>query len=114
MTSTQHLNPDVLQELRMVMGTEFTTLLRTFDLDSEQRIAAIAAALEGVDANALRRAAHSFKGSAGNMGATRVSDLCRQLEELGRNETIAGADVLLQQLRAEFAQVQREINDIKA
>jgi HPt (histidine-containing phosphotransfer) domain-containing protein len=110
MTSAQHLNPELLDELRMVMGTEFATLLRAFITDSDQRMAAIDDALRTADAEQLRRAAHSLKGSTGNMGAEQMAELCRQLEELARSDATQNGAVLLEQLRAEFAQVQREIS----
>ena len=97
----------------MVMGDDFASLLHTFILDSEQRIAAIGATVQAADADALRRAAHSFKGSAGNMGALAVADLCRQLEELGRDGTTAGAEPLVAQLRREFDFVEQEIRALE-
>lgn len=109
MNTSSHFNPDVIQELRMVMGEDFAGLLRTFLVDSAQRVDAIAATVQAADADALRRAAHSFKGSAGNMGAIAVAELCRQLEELGRSGTTAGAAELVAQLRREFAAVEQEV-----
>ena len=58
----------------------------------------------------LRRAAHSLKGSTGNMGAQRMAELCRQLEALTRIDPPHDGAALLEQLRAEFVQVQREIS----
>lgn len=109
MSSTQHLNPEVIQELRQVMGSEFAGLLQTFIIDSGQRMAAISEALQSANADMLRRAAHSFKGSTGNMGAQHMAELCRQLEELARGGTTEGAAELFIELSAEFAAVQREV-----
>ena len=42
-----------------------------------------------VDANEsrdLESSAHALKGSCGNLGANHMAELCRQLEENGRNE----------------------------
>jgi HPt (histidine-containing phosphotransfer) domain-containing protein len=110
MTSAQHLNPELLDELRMVMGTEFATLLQAFIVDSDQRMAAIDDALRTANADMLRRAAHSLKGSTGNMGAQYMAELCRQLEALTHIDPPQHGAALLEQLRAEFVQVQREIN----
>jgi HPt (histidine-containing phosphotransfer) domain-containing protein len=112
MTSTLHLSPEVIQELRLIMGDEFGTLLQTFIADSRQRLTAIDEALQTADADMLRRAAHSFKGSTGNMGAARMSELCRQLEDMGRLGSVVGGADLLAQLRAEFALVQREVDSL--
>lgn len=110
MSGEQHLDRAALQELRGVMGDDFVLLIQTFFKDSAMRIAAIRQAAGGGDAEALRRAAHSFKGSSGNMGAPRLSELCRALEELGRDGTTVGSDVLIDDLAAEYAAVERDLN----
>ncbi len=83
MDAERHLNLEALAELRTVMGEEFSLLVETFASDSVQRIAAIKDAVSAGDAENIRRAAHSFKGSAGNMAAIRLAEFCRQMEELG-------------------------------
>lgn len=98
-----------LTELQALMGSDFGTLVQTFLADSEQRIEAVAAALERGDADGIRRAAHSFKGSSGNMGALRLSELCREMEERGRSEQLEDAPVLLSSLRVEFEAVKEAL-----
>ncbi len=46
--------------------------------------------VENQDANAIREAAHSFKSSSANMGAIHVINLCKQLENMGRNKCLDG------------------------
>jgi len=41
--------------------------------------------------------AHSFKGSSSNMGATHLTELCRQLEEAGRG-TVGVTDQQIRQM----------------
>jgi HPt (histidine-containing phosphotransfer) domain-containing protein len=110
MSGKQHLDRTTLQELRTVMGDDFTLLIQTFIKDSTMRIAAIQQAAG--DAEALRRAAHSFKGSSGNMGAQRLADLCRALEELARTGTTEGSEPLIDELAAEYAAVERDLNEL--
>lgn len=107
--TTGHLDAFTISELKGVMGSEFPQLVRAFITDSHQRIAAIAAAVDGADADALRRAAHSFKGSAGNMGALTLEALCQQLEERGHKSELAGCNNLFQDLHDEFVGVEREM-----
>jgi CheY-like chemotaxis protein/nitrogen-specific signal transduction histidine kinase/HPt (histidine-containing phosphotransfer) domain-containing protein len=52
----------------------------------------------------LHRAAHKLKGSAGNIGAMRAAELCRELEELGRQGQTPEPEQL-DQLEAELARV---------
>jgi HPt (histidine-containing phosphotransfer) domain-containing protein len=53
------------------------------------------------DANGLRRAAHSVRGSGATIGAREVRHIAQQLEALGQHdESIEGALALVQQLEA--------------
>lgn len=109
MAAPQHLDQQALQELKGIMGDDFPLLIHTFITDSHQRLDAIRTALDKQDSDGLRRAAHSFKGSSGNLGALQVTDLCRQLEERGRDgETGADCPALLVQLTEAFQVVERE------
>lgn len=104
-----HLDVEALRELRAIMGDDFAKLLEAFAADSEMRIVAVQQAAAAADCEALRRAAHSFKGSSGNIGAIRLSDLCRQIEESARDGAIEHCLPLIPQLREEFDLVQREL-----
>ncbi len=107
--SIQHLDHETLRELQIVMGDDFDKLLQTFAADSAARIVAIQQAAADVDSEALRRAAHSFKGSSGNMGALRLGELCRQIEELARDGAVEPCLPLITALSDEFNLVQREL-----
>ena len=73
----KHLDPDVLSALREVMEDEYPKLLDTFLADSEARLNLLHAT---EDTAQLIEAAHSLKGSSGNLGANRLAELCSQLE----------------------------------
>ena len=54
----------------------------------------------------LQRAAHGLKGSAGNVGALGMQQLCIELEGLARRtDGVGGASELAARLDAEFVQV---------
>lgn len=100
---SEHLDPSVQALLQEVMEDEYPVLLDTFLSDSEARLNALGLAHDARDAEALRRAAHSFKGSCGNMGAPLLAELCSQLEELGRAGDLNAVPALLAQAEREFA-----------
>jgi HPt (histidine-containing phosphotransfer) domain-containing protein len=58
--------------------------------DAPIRLRQIRAALDDQDADALRRAAHGFKGAAANFGATALVDAARALEDIGHRGAFAG------------------------
>jgi histidine phosphotransfer protein HptB len=92
-----------LNELRSIMGDEFNLLIEIFISDSAQRIQSIEAAIAAGDAEALRGAAHSFKGSSLNMSAAQLTELCRQLEFMGRDNDMANAGAVFAEAKTEFA-----------
>ncbi len=65
-------------------------------------------AVEAGDAPALEMAAHSLKGSSGAVGAARMTEICRRLEELGEQGTTVGAEAGLEALRREHEIIRRE------
>ncbi|QRY82174.1 Hpt domain-containing protein [Pseudomonas sp. PDNC002] len=98
-----HLDDTVLSDLLSIMEDEYPLLVETFLSDSEERLRSIREATAAADAPALRHAAHSFKGSCGNMGANVLSSLCKRLEEAARQNDLATAQGLIGKVEHEFA-----------
>lgn len=98
-----HLDSAVLAALQDVMEDEYPVLLDTYLADSEERLRLLHQAMREADAQGLRLAAHSFKGSCSNMGAPMLACLCKQLEEVGRREALAEAPELIERIDREFA-----------
>ncbi|HUH38621.1 MAG TPA: Hpt domain-containing protein [Spongiibacteraceae bacterium] len=106
MSSTgSHVDAQALRELQQVMGNDFVLLIETFLNDSRIRLAAIDEAIAAGDSEALRRSAHSFKGSASNMAAPLLAELCQRLETLALNGEIAAAPAVVQRIRTEYGHV---------
>ena len=110
--SALHLDQDALVELKQVMGDEFSLLIDTFTSDSIVRIETIAAAVNAADPEDIRRTAHSFKGSASNMGATHLASLCKQLEDLGVEGQTDGSKELLEQVVVEYDHVKAALENL--
>lgn len=103
MVSDNHLDSAVLAALQEVMEDEYPLLLDTFVVDSEERLRLLREAERVGDPQAMRLAAHSFKGSCSNMGAQLLAESCRELEELARREQLDGAAALVERIEREFA-----------
>lgn len=101
--SDSHIDKAVLVTLQAIMEDEYPVLLDTFLADSEERLRLLARGQRDADAQALRLAAHSFKGSCSNMGAPLLAELCRQLEELGRQQRLDDVAGLMERIEREFA-----------
>lgn len=96
-----------LEELREIMGEDFNQLISVFISDSLKRLSDLDTAIKNNDAAEVRAVAHSFKGSALNLSAVALTELCKELETMGREQQLAGAAALLVKIEDEFAQVRR-------
>jgi HPt (histidine-containing phosphotransfer) domain-containing protein len=61
------------------------------------------------DALGLAAAAHSLKGSCGNLGAFRLQELCRKVESDSRSEPLGAASTILEPLEQEVSRVKNEL-----
>ncbi|AZC23414.1 MULTISPECIES: Hpt domain-containing protein [Pseudomonas] len=99
-----HLDHTVLNALQEVMEDEYPVLLDTFVCDSAERVRVLHKSRDSIQ---LVAAAHSLKGSSSNMGATRLAELCHQLELRAAQAADEGVRQLVGEIDGEFAIVRR-------
>ncbi len=83
----------------------FNEVIQLFLEDCPTHLAAIKAAIDSDDADALRTSAHTLKGAAGNMSAKRLFDAALTLERLGAARRMDAARAAWRTLSAEAVQV---------
>jgi HPt (histidine-containing phosphotransfer) domain-containing protein len=95
-----------LHELSSIGGDEEPELLRVLVMmylnDSVKRIASIYSSLESGDIAKMTIAAHTLKGSSGNMGVRLLVPTCTEIENLGRRNTGEGVLELYEQLEKDY------------
>jgi HPt (histidine-containing phosphotransfer) domain-containing protein len=91
--------PDVLAEV-----------LRLFLQEVPPRIDRLRNAWTTGNIQEVHRAAHSLKGSAGNIGAQRLLAVCRQLDDRATATDTAAMATLVAALGVEFGMVEAEIH----
>lgn len=109
MTNLPLLDDEIICTLREVMGEDFSLLMETFVRDSSERIGALASSIHAGDADAVRRGAHSFKGSSGNVGAVRLAEACRLLESMALAGDPTPWPAQLSLIEMEFAAVRQRL-----
>ena len=113
MPSGDVLDPDVVQSLRQLTPPGepdvLVEILTVFLNEVPKRIVALRAAAVAGDALAMQRAAHSLKGSSGNIGARALHEVCRQLDDRARSGDLTGVTPLLDSLATEYDRVEAEI-----
>ncbi len=111
MNDIPRLDEEALAELQDVMEDEFGVLIETYLADSRTRISGLKEAADTGDAERLRKAAHSLKGSCINIGVPKLGNLCFELEVLGSEGRLEGAERLLTAVEQEFEEVARELEN---
>ena len=103
--NTAHVDEETLNMLKEVMEDGFATLLETFIDDSKIRIVALRQAFGAGDAEEVRRAAHSLKGSSSNLGANQLVALCLHVENSGRDGNLDGLEEEIIKIEQEYQTV---------
>jgi HPt (histidine-containing phosphotransfer) domain-containing protein len=100
------LDPAALEALRELGDDDFLAdLIATFLADAPPLLAA----LRGANVDEVRRAAHTLKSNGATFGATRFSELCRELEEQAKTGDLTGAPALADSIEGEYALVAEEL-----
>lgn len=105
------LRPDVVRGLREMAGEDgFALIAREFLSSSRRLIEEMDRSAAGGDAAALRRSAHSLRGSSGSLGADRMAALCVEIERaLAAGAARPALQELVRGLAEEFAAVGRSL-----
>ena len=103
-----HIDPVVLQNLRLVLKGKFKLMLNTFVASSERSLQHIHAALPSGDVKAIERAAHSMQ-AAGQIGSRPLHRLAGLTEQAAKGGELAALPDLVDQLSSELAVVKGEL-----
>jgi HPt (histidine-containing phosphotransfer) domain-containing protein len=111
------LDQATLANLRELGGDEdpgfLNSIIDQFLQDVPRHIEAIEQAMTQGNPDALVKAAHSFKGGCGNMGAQPLAALCLKLEEMGRHGTVVGSEVVFSKIQDEWNRLEKALQTEK-
>lgn len=82
------LDERIVGELKEIMGEDLGVLFETFIVDSQDKISQLKDIVFSTDLDAIRRLAHSLKGSSRNVGANNLANHCEKLEQDARNDSL--------------------------
>lgn len=95
------LDENLLAELQDILEDEFPALVSTWIQDSGVRMDEVQQAFAAGNADAVRKAVHSLKGSSANVGLVCLAALCQVLEDAARAGVLAGQEGVLGRIRRE-------------
>ena len=120
--SSDETLPDAIDEQRLEMlgrldpdgaAGLLSAVVSAFLQEAPTRLGSVRAAITAGGGTPLAQAAHQLRGSAANLGAVRVAEVCEHLEALGRAGTPPGPE-LLHQLQREMDVAGRALAGIVA
>ena len=112
-TPDEAVDANALAALRDLQGAGrpdlLAELIAVYLRDTPPRLTALHEAVARADAEALRRAAHSLKGSSSQIGAVQIARLCAELEGQVRTADLTGAPDTLRRLDEAFDRVRAHL-----
>jgi HPt (histidine-containing phosphotransfer) domain-containing protein len=106
-----------LERLRDTLGKQadilLPTLVKSFIDDGTRLLNEASRALQQKNAQDLRRAAHTLKSNGATFGATMLSTVAKQLEQLGRGGQFEGAAELIERAGREFVKAKTELEKLR-
>jgi signal transduction histidine kinase/CheY-like chemotaxis protein/PAS domain-containing protein len=108
------LDRSILDEIRslQVPGESdlLAELIDAYLVNSRQLVVKIQAALDGENAIELSKLIHSLKGTSGNLGAYKLSNMCGEVEALADHNDLGPVALWLPQIEAEYQRVVTALN----
>ena len=110
------INHQALDNIRALSPANGNALLErvlhAYLRDTPGHLNNLRGAIAARDTASLRKAAHSLKSSSANVGAEALAQLCKDMEQLGRNDIIDGTDNLLAAMERAFQSASQALGAI--
>ena len=110
------LDAEAIKRLEHLAGGDKTFLIDFIDtfLDGAPKMVGdLKQSLEAGDVDTLRRVAHTLKSNSAALGASRLSELCRELEELGKKESLEDAPEKIDLVELEFKPIKAVLESMR-
>ncbi len=112
----KRLREQILNTLSELIGANepelFKELIQSYLDSSAVLTAELQTAIAEQNSTQLQHAAHSLKSTSASLGAKKLADLCKQLEQQGKAGELNGAAEKVQQALTESALINRQLSQI--
>ena len=109
MGASARIDAAMMAQLKELLGERFGELVERFIQDGERRISLLRSAVVQPDFDVVHAEAHGLKGSSRNIGANVLGTLCGDLEQSGKDRSVANLPTLFAAVEQEFAAVCAEL-----
>lgn len=104
--------PDALDVVRDMFGADFAELARLYQQDSPPRIAALHRAGAAGDYPHVVKVAHALGSSSVSIGATGLSNLCKELELRAKAGELDDLAARLAAIEAEYSRISTKLRSM--
>lgn len=102
-----------ISNLEKIGGKQFVRkLINSFHRNVSQKIENAKEGVRTGNLEAVERAAHSIKSSAGNVGATRLENISGNIEKIAESDEDINYDDLISKLENAYDEIKPELNRI--
>ena len=108
----ESIDRESLDILRHLVGKDFSSVVTRYLNDSEYYIQQLDAAFKNASYREIFDLAHTLKGSSGTLSASRLHDICADLElAINRNASFGQLAQLLNAVDSEFQLVKKALQE---
>lgn len=113
MNSNAIIDLPTFEALKESMGADFIDeLLQVYYEETPQLLNNLQKALDDLDSDGFRMAAHSIKSTSKSFGAMQFGELARELEMIGREGKLEGSQGKVEALRFSFQHVRQALEGL--
>ena len=116
LSAESELDRSAIDKLLNLVGgdrSSLSDLITSYLDDTAKLLSDLHRAVDTNDTNLLRRAGHTLKSSSRDFGATSLTELGKQLEDLGKEQTLIGAAELVTQAESAYSPVRNALEKVR-
>jgi len=106
---TQQFKLDNVDDLAFIIS-----LTEAFQQNAAQTLSNLQFSIENEDAEQIRKLAHGLKSLSTNVGSGKLTELCKTMEQAGKNNDLNDTQTLLESMKQEYLRVLTELNALCA
>lgn len=108
-SDTTVLDTRIIEDLRKQLGEEVETILHQFLDYMSQQLQTIQSAIQEENCETIRHIVHQFKGESLQIGAVSLGEVCKDIEELAKQQQLENITATMPQLESTIQQVHTAI-----
>lgn len=109
----KYINLERISNLEKIGGKQFVQkIVNSFHRNVSQKIESAKEGVRSGNLEAVERAAHSIKSSAGNLGAARLEEISGNIEKIAESNEDINYDELILKLENAYNEIKPELNRI--